>query len=190
MPSLRSRQCVLTAAALLTLLALLLLPVRAALAGGCCGVATIKNLDTGRELVATRGQFVNGYDLNAFTAFTDFRLRTAPPQRSGPVYEVDRDGWDHRRYYPGVAGAPGAVYYEGLYNGSSEYDRQWFAVPPEQDAALRQVLAANSLTAAAAQQQSLLVLAVFTLSALVLVGLYLTLGAYTRRPAIGAIAIG
>jgi len=50
-------------------------------------------------------------------------------------------------------------------------------------------LAANSLTAAA-QQQSLFVLAVFTLSALALVGLYLALGAYTRRPAVGAIAIG
>src|SRR5437764_13685024 len=114
MSSLRSRPWVFTAAALLSLLALLLLPVRAALAGGCCSVATIKNLDTGHELGATRGQLVNGYDLSAFAAFTDFRLRTTPPQRSGPAYEVDRDGWDHLRYYPSVAGAPGAVYYEGL----------------------------------------------------------------------------
>ena len=55
-------------------------------------------------------------------------------------------------------------------------------MPPEQDAALRQVLAAQGLTAATTRQQSFLVLGVFLLAALVLVALYLILGAYTRRP--------
>jgi hypothetical protein len=167
---------------------LLLLPLQTALAGGCCGVATIRSLDTGRVLVATRGQATLGYDLTAFTSFTDFRLRTAAPTRSGPAYEVDRDGWDHLRYYPGTGDEPGAAYYEGLYNGSSEYDHQWFAVPPEQDATLRRVLAAEGLNAGTTQWQGWAVLLVFAVCAGALIGLYGALGVYTRRPALIAAA--
>jgi len=171
-----------SAVSLLSLLALLLLPAQSALAGGCCLVATIKSLDTGRVFVSNRGQVTDGYDFTSFRAFTDFQVITTAPARSGPAYEVDRDGWDHLLYYPGVAGAPGAVYYEGLYNGSSEYDHHWYAVPPEQDAALRRVLAAQGLTPATAQRQWFFVLAIFAITALGLASLYLALGAYTRPP--------
>ena len=179
--------CFLSAAALASVLAMFLMPLPAALAGGCCGVATITSPDTGRELVARRGQTTLGYDLTAFDSFTDFRLRTTAPARSGPAYEVDRDGWDHLLYYPGVEAAPGVVYYEGLYNGSSEYDYQWFVVPPEQDAALRRVLAAEGLTegqtAGTTQRQWALVLLVFALFAGAMLAVYQALGAYIRRPA-------
>jgi hypothetical protein len=177
-----------SAAALLSLLALLL-PLPPALAGGgCCFTkVVITSLDTGRVAVISGPALTAGYDLSSFWSFADFPNRTAAPARSGPSYEVNRDDTDHLRYYPGVGSAPGVVYYEGLYNGSSEYDGQWFSVTPEHDAALRQVLAAQGLTAAAARQQSFFVLAVFALAALVLAGLCVALGAYTRHPAARAV---
>jgi hypothetical protein len=151
----------------MSLLVLLLLPVPSALAGGCCSEVRIKSLDTGREVELHRGTLSAGYDLVTFTSFTDFTRPIAAPARSGPVYEVSRDSWDHLRYYPGVDGAPGAVYYEGLFSGSSEYDHLWFAVTPEQDAAVRQALANQGFTPAPAVQRLLPItiigLAVFSL---------------------------
>src|SRR5438067_12636573 len=148
MPLTRSRRFF-SAAALSSLLVLLLLPMQSTLAGGCCFTKiVITSRDTGRMAVISGPALTAGYDVSTFWSFADFSNRTAPPARSGPAYEVDRDGWDHLLYYPSVAGAPGVVYYEGLYNGASEYDYQWFAVPPEQDAALRQVLTSQGLTAA------------------------------------------
>jgi hypothetical protein len=179
--------CFLSVAALASVLAMFLMPLPAALAGGCCGVATITSLATGQELVARRGQTTLGYNLTTFDSFTDFRLRGTAPARSGPAYEVDRDGWDHLLYYPGVGAAPGVVYYEGLYTGSSEYDHQWFVVPADQDAALQLVLAAKGLTAGQTagtpQRQWTRVLLVFALFATALLAVYQALGAYVRRPA-------
>jgi hypothetical protein len=157
-----------SAAALASLLFMLLLPMTSASAGGCCfKEIRIKSLDTGREVVITGPALTSGYDLSTFGSFASFPDRTPAPVRSGPSYEVSRDGWDHLRYYPGVGDAPGVVYYEGLFNGSSEYDHQWFTVTAAQDAALRQVLANQGFTPARAVQQLLPItiigLAVFSL---------------------------
>jgi hypothetical protein len=161
------------AAALLALLVALLLPMQSALAGGCCfKEIRIKSLATGREVVITGPALTSGYDLSNFGSFADFPTRTAAPLHPGPGYEVIRydnqTAWDHLRYYPGVAGAPGAAYYEGLFNGSSEYDDQWFAVTAAQDAALRQVLANRGFTPS---PQPLLPLTVVALAAFSLIPL-------------------
>ena len=58
-----------------------------------------------------------------------------PPANAGLGYELVRhfsDGktdmaFDHLHYYPDA----GFVYYDGLINGYSEYDRKWFAARPE-----------------------------------------------------------
>ena len=171
-------------AALASVLSLCLLPIQAALAGGgCCFTkVSITSLDTGRVAVLTGPSLTAGYDVSTFWSFADFAQPAAKPARSGPAYEVNRDGWDHLRYYPSAGGAPGVVYYEGLYNGSSEYDHQWFVVPPEQDAALRQVMQVQGLTGSTAQQQWFLVGLVFVLFAGALLAVYLALGAYLQRP--------
>ena len=183
MPHLRSPRFVL-AAGLASTRSRGRLPWPTALAGGgCCFTkVSITSLETGRVAVLTGPSLNAGYDISTFWSWADFSQRTAKPARSGPSYEVNRDGWDHLRYYPGVAGAPGVVYYEGLYNGSSEYDHQWFVVPPEQDAPLRQIMLAQGLTGNTAWRQWFLVGGVFALFAGALLAVYLTLGVYIQRP--------
>ena len=175
-------------AALAAVLSLWLLPLPIALAGGgCCfSNVTLTSLDTGRAALLTGAALTAGYDLSTFRSFADFTQPAAAPARSGPAYEVNRDGWDHLRYYPAAGGAPGVVYYEGLYGGSSEYDHQWFAVPPEQDAALRQVLLAHGLNGDTPQRQWFLAGLLFALFAGAMLAVYLALGAYLRRPASAA----
>ena len=71
-----------------------------------------------------------------FFAFADFyRDRVEAPADAGAGYEITRyylDGgreiaFDRLHYYP----AAGVVYYDGIVNGSSEYDRKWYAAKPE-----------------------------------------------------------
>jgi hypothetical protein len=71
-----------------------------------------------------------------FFAFADFyRDRVDAPQDPGVGYEITRyylDGareiaFDRLHYYPST----GFVYYDGIINGSSEYDKKWYAADPE-----------------------------------------------------------
>lgn len=71
-----------------------------------------------------------------FFAFADFyRNKVEAPVDPGPGYEVTRyyvDGkrevaFDHLHYYPDA----GFVYYDGIINGSSEYDGEWYTAKPE-----------------------------------------------------------
>lgn len=70
-----------------------------------------------------------------FFAFADFyRDRVEAPANTGVGYEITRyymDGgreiaFDRLHYYPST----GYVYYDGIVNGSSEYDRKWYAAAP------------------------------------------------------------
>ena len=71
-----------------------------------------------------------------FFSFSDFyEARIEAPAAPGLGYTVSRGwstdsgafvAWDRLRYYPGANGQPGYVYYEGLINGSSEYDGHWY----------------------------------------------------------------
>lgn len=181
-----------SAAVQVALVVALLLPMQAALAGGCCfQKITIKNLDTSRVVAITGTALTTPYDLSNFRSFTDFSRAVAKPSRSGPAYEVvrypDETGWDHLIYYPSVGDQPGAVYYEGLISGSSEYDYQWFAVPPEQDSALRQALASQGFSAG--NPPWLLPLSIAGLAA---IGLILLIGIWRSRaqrsPALATVA--
>ena len=79
---------------------------------------------------------VTGHDLTTdFFAFADFsRDRTKAPTEPGPGYEITRyyvDGkretaFDRLHYYPET----GFVYYDGIVNGSSEYDGEWYTAKP------------------------------------------------------------
>jgi len=71
-----------------------------------------------------------------FFAFWDFYLnKVEAPVDPGPGYEITRyyiDGtreiaFDHLHYYPDA----GFVYYDGIINGSSEYDGEWYTARPE-----------------------------------------------------------
>jgi hypothetical protein len=71
-----------------------------------------------------------------FFAFADFyRDRVDAPVDPGVGYEITRyylDGgheiaFDRLHYYP----ATGFVYYDGIVNGSSEYDGGWYTAQPE-----------------------------------------------------------
>lgn len=81
-----------------------------------------------------------------FFAFADFyRNRVEAPVDAGTGYEITRyylDGereiaFDRLHYYP----ATGFMYYDGIINGSSEYDRKWYAAKPEIKSAFENALA-------------------------------------------------
>lgn len=95
------------------------------------------------------------------------------PQTFTNGYVIDAEGgWDSKTYYPDPNGALGYVYYKGLTNGSSEYDRKWFRATPEGEAAMRQVLSQQESSSSVAQEsmpsQSELLTAVGILSIFVL----------------------
>jgi hypothetical protein len=88
-----------------------------------------------------------------FFAFADFfRDRTKAPTDPGTGYEITRyyiDGkreiaFDHLHYYPDT----GFVYYDGIVNGSSEYDGAWYTAKPETKAVFEKVLPGGTQSAA------------------------------------------
>lgn len=85
-----------------------------------------------------------------FFAFADFyRDQVETPVDAGIGYEITRyymDGereiaFDRLHYYP----ATGFVYYDGIINGSSEYDRKWYAAKPEIRSVFENALAGASI---------------------------------------------
>ncbi len=83
--------------------------------------------------------------LLSFFALSDFKegLKEAP-SHSGQGYEIWRlaEGQqggglfaiDHLHYYPPGSQPNGYVFYDGLVNGTSEYDQRWFPSTAEGDA--------------------------------------------------------
>lgn len=85
-----------------------------------------------------------------FFAFADFSKGDVPPPADpGQGYQVVRiyvetleskptdHPFDQLHYYPYT----GYVYYDGLVDGSSEYDGKWYAANPSAEAPFRDVLA-------------------------------------------------
>ncbi|HET6596503.1 MAG TPA: hypothetical protein VFG81_12830 [Anaerolineales bacterium] len=99
-----------------------------------------------------------------FFAFADFyRHKTSEPADPGTGYEITRyyiDGqreipFDHLHYYRET----GFVYYDGIVNGSSEYDGEWYTANPEIQAVFESALSIHSMdkiqsSASTAQTQS------------------------------------
>lgn len=81
-----------------------------------------------------------------FFAFADFyRAKTQAPANAGAGYEITRYyingiqdvAFDQLHYYPDS----GYVYYDGIVNGDSEYDGEWYTAKPEMKAIFESALA-------------------------------------------------
>ena len=80
-----------------------------------------------------------------FFAFADFyQEKTEAPANPGEGYEITRFymdagreiAFDKMQYYPST----GYVYYDGLINGSSEYDGGWYNARPEMKSMFENIL--------------------------------------------------
>ncbi|HSB02959.1 MAG TPA: hypothetical protein VLE49_20080 [Anaerolineales bacterium] len=91
-----------------------------------------------------------------FLAFFDFSDKAEAPTNPGVGYLITRyyvDGkretaFDHLHYYPDT----GFVYYDGIVNGSSDYDGKWYTARPEIKPAFEKALPGNPKAAAPAAQ--------------------------------------
>jgi len=122
---------------------LLIIPT-SALAKGPFTYLTIKGSGISEDLSVTNPIMLD------FFAFANFSNGTiAAPSNPGEGYEVVRSfvdknkkvqNFDMLHYYPDT----GYVYYDGLINGSSEYDKQWYLARPEVASDFQSVLAKNA----------------------------------------------
>ncbi len=78
-----------------------------------------------------------------------FKHVLAVPDSLGEGYELTRyfsdergnyTPFDHVHYYPNPSGADGYVYYDGIINGSSEYDGDWFRINHNSELVLMGIL--------------------------------------------------
>ncbi len=132
------------------------------------------------KLVMSGGRLTSDVEITdpallGFMSLSDFSsARTQKPGAVGDGYFVTRFeqnstgafiAWDRLRYYPNSSGSGGYIFYEGLINGASEFDQQWYLVTPEADVALRQVLATSTsdLPAPAQSLLPLMILAILML---------------------------
>jgi hypothetical protein len=125
-----------------------------------------------------------------FFAFADFyRDKTSEPANPGTGYEITRYYIDSKReivfdrlhYYPKT----GFVYYDGIVNGSSEYDGEWYTAKPEIRRVFKSALSVPSIdkiqsSASAAQTQPRLPFPLFYLGLLATLGVVL-LSMFTYR---------
>jgi hypothetical protein len=120
---------------------IIIMPFTKALEGGGFDYITIKGPGITGEIDVTNPELTGD-----FFAFADFsRGEVAEPADAGQGYEIVRvyvEGstdapFDRLRYYPYT----GFVFYDGLINGSSEYDGKWYAANPSAEAPFRKVLA-------------------------------------------------
>jgi hypothetical protein len=126
----RHRRLRAIAAISLAMLLMLLAFPRAASAKGPFGLVIISGGGLAADIEVTDRHLLD------FFSFSDFyESRIEAPSAPGLGYVVSRGStsgsgtfvaWDRLRYYPGADGQPGYVYYEGLVNGSSEYDGHWY----------------------------------------------------------------
>ena len=116
---------------LLIIVTLLFIPSNV-FAKGPFSYLTIKGLDLTEDLNVTEPAL-----LDFFTFADFFRGDVDTPANPGEGYEVIRwfidsetnkvQNFDHLHYYPDT----GYVYYDGIINGSSEYDGKWYIAHSE-----------------------------------------------------------
>ena len=100
---------------------------------------------------------VDDPDLQGFFSLSDFADGTREPFAPGSTYmesyelirlAVAQDGGlfaiDGLRYVPPGSMEHGYILYEGLINGSSEYDGRWFSTTASGDAIMKRVLSSPS----------------------------------------------
>jgi hypothetical protein len=137
----------------LFLLAILIAPSTAFAKGGFSFIAitgpNLKEEIRSNDLALTE-------DFFAFANF--YQDKTKAPADPGVGYEIRRyyiDGkreiaFDHLHYYPET----GFVYYDGIVNGSSEYDGQWYMANSEVKTVFESALSTASINSANAMESS------------------------------------
>lgn len=160
---------------ILFLLLVLFIPTSVVLAKGGFAYITITGPGIIGEINVTNPALTQD-----FSAFADFSKGEIPaPADPGQGYQVVRvyvetvDGkptdypFDQLHYYP-YAGT-GYVYYDGIVEGSSEYDGKWYAANPAAEKPFR-----NALT-----QRALLAWVPFAVLLVILAGFFI---AYNMKP--------
>ncbi len=134
-------------------LAMALMAISLASAKGSFTTVVIMGLGTG-EL-----RIVSDPGLEGFFALSDFtngsKEATNPGSTFADSYELTRigEGEDRRlfaidrlRYVPPGSEEHGYIFYEGLINGSSEYDGRWFLATPAGDEVMKRILSSPPST--------------------------------------------
>jgi hypothetical protein len=119
-----------------------------------CVIAIAVSAKGGYSFITVSGADLKGTIRTSETALTEdffafadmYRERVEAPVDAGAGYEITRyymDGkreiaFDRLHYYP----ATGFVYYDGIVNGSSEYDGEWYTAKPEMKSIFENLLAA------------------------------------------------
>jgi hypothetical protein len=77
-------------------------------------------------------------DFYAFSNFAEANISDPPTMEKGilvtrysPVDDVYIEPYDQLIYYPSTDGSGGYVFYVGVMDGSSDYDRKWYQGNPE-----------------------------------------------------------
>jgi len=134
-------------------LAIALIATSLASAKGNFTTVVVMRLGTG-EL-----RIVHDPDLVGFFALSDFtkgsREVTNPGSTYADSYELTRVGEgeggglfaiDRVRYVPPGSSQLGYIFYEGLINGSSEYDGKWFPTTPAGDEVMKRIMTSTPST--------------------------------------------
>ncbi|MBZ0296863.1 MAG: hypothetical protein K8L99_30155, partial [Anaerolineae bacterium] len=132
----------------LVMLALLLLSVLPVLAKGPAHRIIISGGDLSTEIVLTEPYQIQPISMAMLEEFPDpVEVSESLTPESG--YQLKRyfrtdSGqyvqFDGVRYVPDPDGGRGYIFYEGIYNGWSEYDGKWFHASAEGESALQDIL--------------------------------------------------
>lgn len=130
--------------------------------------------------------------LMAFFDISDFpNASIEQPQVEGEGYLVVRyfeeaDGsltaWDQLRFYPNNEATGGYVYYEGLVNGSSEYDGRWYLASFSGSSRLQRII--NAAENPLPLPGTLLIHVLYSIAALAGLALIVVIGLKVLSPTI------
>ena len=135
-------------------LAILLLPLAVTSAKGPFDKVVISGPDLPVALEVTDSERLQALGM---IELMDIHHRVDAPAETGPGYELTRYGYHDVRetyvafdsviYYPAASDGLPYVYYVGIINGSSEYDRRWYPATAEGDWAMRDILSEAGVAA-------------------------------------------
>ena len=99
-------------------------------------------------------------------------------------YFMESDGsltpWDNLRFYPNTTGTGGNIFYEGLVNGSSEYDGKWYLASRAGSSRLRHIITASEQPLA--PMKTLLIHFLYIAAALTVIGIIVIFGLTVFKP--------
>lgn len=169
------------------ILSLLLITARSVSAKGNFDKPTVQDIASGREFQVTEPA------LMGFFGLSDFDNGTRETPKVGTGYEITRwaisrvDGEtyvpvDRLRYYPSSSTntlGRGWIFYEGLVNGSSEYDGMWFTTTRNSDALMQRIL--SSTQTLEASRPTPMTFGLIGIGAAGLIGIIATLWFFRQR---------